>query len=158
MTASIEIRIQLVHVSACLKAKRWLQDNVAGWEHFSIVGEAKYLGIRLGPLGATQQWVECVNKFKDRCFELGELRLASHVVGFLFRRWAIPVLLYVAQFCELRKRAYGDQCWPPPYLQIARTSASRRTFGEPQRAAVVRLSSYSQRDQSSRWQMRFADA
>jgi len=83
-----------------ISIKDWLKLNLPGWENFEIRNNGKYLGVWIGPTTEKIQWEKASKKYKFRCCEIAGVGAAASISAKLYNMHAIPVLGYIAQFCD----------------------------------------------------------
>ena len=83
-----------------VSVQSWLKLNLPGWENFDIRNNGKYLGVWIGPTTEKIQWEKASKKYKFRCCEIAGVGASASISAKLYNMHAIPVLGYIAQFCE----------------------------------------------------------
>ena len=83
-----------------LAVASWLATHIPQWADMMIVSSAKYLGLYLGPLAGTKNWVEPILKFKDRVAEIANSGDSAANNLNQYNKRAIPILAYSAQLLD----------------------------------------------------------
>ena len=81
--------------------REWLRTEIPSWEGFRIAHVGKYLGFMLGHAARDVRWHDVVNKFLKCAYAISNAHAAVKTSVCLYNVYAVPLLLYKAQFASL---------------------------------------------------------